>query len=185
MNKNVSIDIDGVLNFYPKPWFEFITIKTNLEFTSKDEAKKQLGDELYAQIKDEYRASAFKENLPINEESVSFLQKLNEHGFSITISTSRPIQNEKYPGLFTLTERWLTKQNIPFDRILYKCDADSFYNELGDVLFHVDDESKYADMLSKKGIKVYLYKTPFGTFNEPLIQSIESLWQINDYESIF
>lgn len=185
MKKIVSIDIDGVLNYYPKPWLEYILLKTNLEFATKDEAKKRLGDNLYSQIKDKYRTSSFKENLPANEESVAFLQKLSEAGFSIVISTSRPIENEKYPDLFQLTKRWLIKQNIPFEKILYKFDDNSFYEQLGQVLFHVDDESKYANMLSKKGVKVYLFQVPIKNVNEPLIQSIENLWQISDYESIF
>lgn len=185
MKKSVSIDIDGVLNFYPEPWLDFIKIKTNILFISKKEAKKTLGDKIYSQIKDEYRTSTFKENLPINENSVLFLDKLKSNDYFINISTSRPIKDSKYPDLFFLTERWLKKQKIPFDRLLYKVDTATFYNELGPVIFHVDDEIKYAEMLSQKGIKVYLYNNETDNLNNKLIKPVQDLWQINDYESIF
>lgn len=153
----ISIDIDGILNDYPNPWISFLNEKTNKYYVTREEAKTHLGSETYQLIKDQYRTSTTKANLQINIELVELMQKLYKNNYRFCISTSRPIQDSKYPDLYDLTYNWLSKNNVPFNNLYFKEDSNDFFEKVKDVLFHIDDELKYAKLFSNKRIKTYLY----------------------------
>ena len=157
----ISVDIDGVLNYYPYPWIKFLNKKTNNCFETRKEAKTILGAEVYQLIKDEYRISKTKASLPINKSLVEQLQQLYKNDFRFYISTSRPIKDSKYPELYNLTYSWLSKNKVPFDKLYFKEDSNLFFEKVKDVLFHIDDELKYATLFSKKNIKTYLYNKDY------------------------
>ena len=47
MKKYFSLDIDGPISNYTKCWCDFINMQQNINFQSKEEAKKYLGKEKY------------------------------------------------------------------------------------------------------------------------------------------
>ncbi len=185
MYKKVSIDIDGILNYYPKPWVDYLNKTLNTNYNSRIEAKQKLDSKKYSEVKDKYRNSKTKANLPVNNENVNFVNRLNELGFEINISTSRPISKSKYPNLFNLTYDWLKNNNIAFDRLLFKEDSDNFFSKIGAIDFHIDDDIKYALMFANKGIKTFYFNQYEKlTIKHELIIELENLNDIID-ESLF
>lgn len=136
MTKICSIDIDGILNYYPACWVDFINRETGLNFKDKAEAKRGLSPEEYRSLKDRYRKSEFKANLPIRQSALELLKHLKDKGYLITLVTSRPFEN--YPLLADVTAKWLTKNNIPYDTLIKKSALLS--GKLPYLDFHIDDE---------------------------------------------
>ena len=64
MKKIVYIDIDGVLNYYPQCWLDYLNEQIDAKFSSIAEAKDTLLKAqhltVYDQIKAEYRESSYK-----------------------------------------------------------------------------------------------------------------------------
>jgi len=187
MNEIISIDIDGVLNYYPQCWLDYINKICGISFTDKNEAKKELGIERYKQIKNNYRKSSYKENLEVNKEAVSFLKKIKSRGVKIIISTSRPIYNKaKFPGLEKLTINWLNKNNIPYDTLIYKDEEAEFIVKVPNLLFHIDDQLIYANAIAKKGVRVFLYNSNENNFPLKNLDYINSnIIKVENIDSIF
>jgi uncharacterized HAD superfamily protein len=177
--KRISCDIDGVLNYYPVPWVEYINLQTHSSFVDKEIARKELGEVTYNKIKWEYRHSDFKKNLPVNPHFVHFLRSLQEQNVEILISTSRPIESEEYPYLRNLTETWLKNNQIPHHKLYFKEETPSFIETLGSIDFHLDDEFKYCNYFQQHGIVSYLYQKNLETpYKEGLIHYIGSVEHI-------
>lgn len=158
MRKKVSIDIDGIFNDYPVCWLNYIKLTRGISYSSKEVARKELGEKVYSEIKDSYRTSEYKANLPVSEEARHFCRSLYERNYEIIIATSRPINNSKYPHLFELTRRWLEKNDIPFDDLRYKARSEEFIAPLKkDLFFHIEDELEYAEFFASHGVKTFLY----------------------------
>jgi len=171
-----SFDIDGVLNFYPDCWVEFIEISTGKKFESKEEARLKLGDEKYLEIKDKYRTSEFKANLNVRQEGVKLIERLSKW-FEVLVVTSRPF--DRYPELRQMTENWLTQNKINFSSLEPK--KRQLLGQYPDIEFHVDDEYEEAQMFLEKGIKVFwLYssKQPKETTDHRLVTRIENLNEV-------
>jgi uncharacterized HAD superfamily protein len=153
--RKISCDIDGILTNYPQCWLDFIELETGIKYPSIDEAKKK---ELnYEIIKDTYRKSFFKNNLPINPYGLELLVRIQRIGFLIIMATSRPIDDPDYPELKQLTYNWLIKNDIPFDDLVYKNENVDFIDIIGPISYHIDDDLKYAKAMEKRGITTFIY----------------------------
>ena len=73
--KYASLDIDGPISKYPQCWIDYINIKENSNFTSKQEAKEKIGLENYKKLKHSYRLSDYKANLPVNDDIYFVIEK--------------------------------------------------------------------------------------------------------------
>ena len=135
-----SFDIDGVLNDYPDVWLDFIFQETNERYRSKEEARQILG-ETYWVIKEKYRTSDYKYQVPIKPDAKYLISALKELGDKIIMATTRPFG--RYPFIKKRTEEWLESNNIFFDLLISKEDL---YKEDFDI--HIDDELK--DILKVK-----------------------------------
>ncbi len=155
MRKICSIDLDDILNYYPACWVDFINRETGLNFKNKAEAIKALSPEKYHSLKDRYRKSEFKANLPIRESALDLVECLRGRGYFIVVVTSRPFEN--YPQLADVTAKWLAKNNIPYDMLVGKSDLLS-----GKLLyfdFHVDDEMEDANLIAEVAHSAFLFDT--------------------------
>lgn len=146
--------MDGVLNYYPECWTNFINRETELNFKDKDEGKKGLMPNEYALLKDKYRRSDFKANLRVRNDAVKLLRHLRDEGYFILIVTRRPF--EDYSLLADMTRKWLEKNNIPFDALEKK--SIDLLKKFPSVDFHVDDEVEDANHIAKAGYKVFLFR---------------------------
>lgn len=152
LNKVCYCDLDGVFSSYPKCWLEFIELKTGKCFNSLEEAKKNLTYDKYVSLKKDYRGSYFKYNLIPREGSSNFTKFLHEEGYFIVITTTRPLS---HPQLLIRTIRWLEKNNILFDDILF-CEELEVVLKYPDLIFGVEDELHVANKLAEWGYKMFL-----------------------------
>jgi len=137
-----SFDIDGVLNDYPKVWLDFIFQETNRRFDKKDEARACLGEDYWI-IKEKYRLSDFKYQVPVNPDAQYLISALKNRGDRIIIATTRPFN--RYPFMKNRTRAWLKTNRILFDSLISKKDLDKVNFDI-----HIDDELK--DILKVKSI---------------------------------
>lgn len=144
--KIVTCDIDGVLTDYPKCWLDFLQEKTGILYDSTIEAKEK--EPNYSQYKDLYRESNYKATLPILESNKHALNQLAET-YDILVVTSRPINDEKYPHLKENTYNWLKSNGLKFKDLRFK-DEDANFLENLNFAFHIDDEIKYVNSVSKR-----------------------------------
>ena len=153
-----SFDIDGVLNDYPEVWLNYIYIETNERFISKEEAKNSLG-ESYWHIKENYRMSDYKYQVPIKPDAKYLISRLKERGDKIIIATTRPFEN--YSFMRKNTKKWLESNNIYFESLVNK---EELYKEDFDI--HIDDE--IGDILK---IKSYAESKGYILFSQETIDS--------------
>jgi hypothetical protein len=185
--KYISLDIDGVLNFYPDCWLEFLFLQAGVWYKTKEEAKNKLGLNNYKLYKDQYRRSEFKANLPVRNEWISIANQFVKSGFEVIISTSRPIMSEKYPLLYDLTWQWLMKNDLKFSSIIFKDESLTYHSHIkNEILFHVDDEVKYAQAFVENGIDTFLFSQndQFGKMDDK-IKLINTPQRILDYYESF
>lgn len=175
----ISVDIDGILTDYPNCWLQYIEIVTQQKYATRAEAKHNLGELNYQEIKDMYRNSAYKFSLPVNQHIKKFLILKKNEGFKILYCTSRPINNENYPNLKSNTVNWLLKNDLPFDHIVHK-DLDLIFLKSfqGNIVFHLEDEFKYAESFKLNKIRVFLV----GKHN---IANDEFITHVEKHEDVF
>lgn len=151
--KTVTLDIDGVLNNYPTCWLDYIELEQKKRFLTIADAKKELGQDVYSEIKEKYRTSGYKSMLPVNPIAPAFTKLLKEKGYKIIIATSRPF--DSYEGLRKLTFDWLVNNEITFDFLEKK--NETLLSNYGP-LFHVDDELDHVHFFLEKKVKVFIVK---------------------------
>lgn len=176
MDYGISVDIDGVLNNYPKYWIDYVNKETCLDFQNKSDMKDALSDEEYQRLKDRCRRSDYLRSVSVKSDMVDILNKISRSGVKISIVTSRPIDNtERYPNLRSLTREWLEDNNILFDNFGKK--RESFISQQS-VQCHIEDEIEDAVMIAQMGIDVLLVD---GSESEV---SYEGIYTISNTDSI-
>jgi hypothetical protein len=154
----VSFDIDGIMNNYPICWIDYIGKELNKNFSqlTTEEIKIKVGLQLYNRIKDNYRNSDYKANLDFNLDAKILSDDIISEGYKIIVSTSRPITSKKYPNLRANTELWLQKNNFHFDILIDKNYELAQSNLYENIIFHIDDEYKYALQYANQGVKSFI-----------------------------
>ena len=132
LNKIWSFDIDGTLTNYPQVWLNFINQNIGANFESKSEARRELGDH-YDQLKHKYRTSNYKYEVDVHSSARNLIDRINEAGGTVLISTSRPFH--RYDDMMLRTENWLKSKKINHDIIIPKSELihHNFY-------VHIDDQ---------------------------------------------
>ena len=169
------IDIDGVLNEYPKTWLDFIAEKTGLHFDTLDEAKEKLPHRTYTKLKHEYRISGYKLKLKVRDGASDFLRMLEAVGIDPILYTSRPVNN--YFNLYMDTINWLEKNGLSFRHIIFGKELIPFYQIKLSPIFVVEDELEYAEIFSKLSL-VFLYN---GNVERKNIIPVRSFNQIIEF----
>lgn len=150
--RNCIIDIDGVLNYYPNCFYEWVY--SNFGISKNQLLNNRLE---YERMKDEYRSSGIKKSLKPNTDSINALNKLKESGYSIIIMTNRPYLQYKNMAFDTLY--WLDIHKISYDYIYWSRDrkiVDAF-NNVDSVCFIVDDSIDICNDFTNMGVKSYLF----------------------------
>lgn len=134
--KKAVIDIDGVLNYYPKTYVDFINSELKTNYKTLDEIKKTLSYDTYKTYKTLYRKSDYKHNAKIRKyarQMISYLRK----EYLIYIVTSRELF--KYNQL-EKTILWLQKNKIHYDYIYCSMKKDyTIFEKFGHVDLVVED----------------------------------------------
>jgi len=112
--KKAIIDIDGVLNYYPQTYIDFVNDKLGTLYKTLLEIKKDLSYNMYNKLKEEYRNSSYKHQAKVRDGAKEFLDYLRYNDYLILIMTSRNLF--KYDQL-EKTIRWLKDNFINYDYI--------------------------------------------------------------------
>lgn len=153
--KVCGLDIDGVLNFYPDPWVEFLNERLNASFPDLKAVKASVPYQLYKDIKYEYRESGIKENLEVRPGAAELTSILKSLGYTIMILTARPFS--KHKTLFKQTANWLTKNGIKYDGIIFGEDKYiQILQYVPNLRFMVEDHRYYANLIGRWGYPVFL-----------------------------
>ena len=174
LNKKVcALDIDGVLNYYPIPWVNFIiarkakprgaieTCSPDIDITDLDFWKEALSYNEYRRLKEEYRVSGVKESLPVRPKARALLQLLNAEKYYITLISSRPVC--KYPDLYRQTVMWLEINKLPYHDLLFSKDKDlEICRRAPHLKFIVEDHAYYANLVAQWGYKVFLVENRYN-----------------------
>ncbi len=150
----ISVDIDGVLSDYPNGWIAFLNSVLEKSLSNKMEAKSKIKDGVYKSLKKRYRKSIYKANMSLRNGASEIIESINRSNKKVVVSTSRPIEKKEYKNLKKITEHWLTKNGMCYDKVIKKQEITRSWK--GKVKFHIEDELRHAVKLSQKGVHVKL-----------------------------
>lgn len=135
--KKAIIDIDGVLNYYPQTWLDFLEKEKGLKFENLKDAKETLSYKQYKEYKEDYRYSTYKNDAKVRENAKLLFDLLHEEGYLIYIITARPLF--KY-DLLENTILWLQKNELNYDYIYCSQKKDfTIFEKFGHIDLVVED----------------------------------------------
>lgn len=135
--KKAIVDIDGVLNYYPQTFIDFMNDTYGYNFKTLKEIKQLVPYELYKKYKSIYRQSSYKNDCKPREGAEQLLQTLRSKGYLIYIVTARPLFQY---DLLANTILWLKKNNLIYDYIYCSAKKDfTIFEKFGHVDFVIDD----------------------------------------------
>lgn len=155
-DKIALIDLDGVLNEYPKPFLDYVAQNDGGQWDSLQRFQDEQ-PELNLIMKHNYRLSGIKRTLPEKPDSLFATSLLAAAGYSIVIMSQRPAS--KYGRIKGDTLLWLNKHRVPFSRLFFVDDKQRrllFAQLRPRIVFAVDDDPNNVDKLRDLGIKTYL-----------------------------
>lgn len=128
-SKVAFVDIDGILNHYPKEFLDFANnIQKKLSSEKVFETVNQLKIWNYAsykKMKHEYRISGFEATKSVvRKETVDLINLLKQKRYIVVLLTARPYK--KYNRLFFDTVQWLEENNIQYDLIFFEREKAKF-----------------------------------------------------------
>lgn len=177
--KKVMLDIDGVLNDFPKTFINFCNDKLNTDFLTIEEVEKKLSYNLYRKLKKEYKFSDYKHKAKIKffaKELVNYLKKEN---YLIYIVTARELFEKNQ---LDLTISWLKENEIDYDFLDYEEQKELSILEK----FHHFDiviEDTLKNIINIKNINgnaLYFYVNENNLKYDNII-NVENLKQIKDF----
>jgi len=182
--KICAFDVDGVLNYYPDPWVEFINRNSAEKYRDLNDAKRNIPYQLYRDLKYEYRESGVKANLKVRAGAKETLKELKHMGYTILIITSRPFEEHK--SLFKQTTDWLSKNKLPYDGIIFgKNKYVEVLTKAPNLRFLVDDHRYYANSVARWNYKAFLVDNQYNQgYLENGVYRIKDLREILDYEFV-
>jgi hypothetical protein len=159
MKKLVSIDIDGVLNDYPKIFVKYANFVLRKKYKNIFDLKKSVNKSTYRTIKNNYRHSLYKYNYKIHSNVLHLIKFLISLNIDIIFLTRRNLNNK---FILNNTKKWLKKHNIKFKGI-YQKNKKNFLRFKP--MFHVDDEHKNQQNLNSVSTRFIIYKKKVEKFS--------------------
>ena len=179
--KVCGIDIDGVLNYYPANWINFVNDREVLTkpITDLHILKNELSYNQYRITKRFFRKLG--EPGPVREGSALLTEILKGKGFQIYIITSRPFK--EYPKLQGDTMKWLDKHNIQYDGIISDPDKHiRILERFPNLAFMIEDHRYYANLVAKWGYKVLLLENQYNMgMTEEKVTRVKSLEEVREW----
>lgn len=145
--KKAIIDIDGVLNTYPKTQIEYFNFMLDKKYTTLDEIKRNLSYYEYKDLKTQYRQSAFKHNAKPSNGAKKLLKYLRNNNYLIYIITARELF--KYNQL-EKTILWLQTNNLVYDYIYCTQKKDfTIFEKFGHIDLVIEDNCDNLEKIKK------------------------------------
>ena len=153
--KKAIVDIDGVLNYYPQTFIDFMNEVYNFDFKTLKEIKQTIPYETYKKYKAMYRQSEYKNDCQPREGAEQLLKALKANGYLIYIVTARPLF--KY-NLLENTIIWLNKNNLIYDYIYCTQKKDfTIFEKFGHVDLVIEDNCDNLEKIKKINGKNCIY----------------------------
>ena len=144
--KNVIIDIDGVVNYYPQTILNFCKNEKGIDCETLLELKETVPYRKYQDFKNEYRKSDYKHNADIRKNIKVLIEYFKSQGYFIIFLTARQA-NE---SMIQNTIKWLKKNDIYFDYIYFSHKKDlQVYEKFGSTDVVIDDSVANLEKISK------------------------------------
>ena len=155
-NKKVcAIDLDGVMVQYPEYFIDYINSVKDAKFENLFDVRKSLPNDEYMKMKDCYRQSGVKQNIPLREGAKEFIDYLRSMNYSIVIITKRPYK--KYFRIFADTKTNLDNSEIQYDGIIFDSEKHkTIVKEFPQLEFIVEDDKNISNEIGEWGYKCFL-----------------------------
>ena len=177
--KVCALDIDGVLNYYPDSWVNFVNTKYGHNFEDLNQMKRALTFKAYADYKHTFRKEGFECNAHANQDASFVTKRLRQMGYKIILLTSRPFQ--QYRSMFVETVDWLKQNDIVYDGIIWERHKHvRVLEEIPHLRFMVEDNAYYANLVGKWGYLCFLVSNKYNVGQEK-----EGVIRINNLIDIF
>lgn len=153
--KKAIVDIDGVLNTYPKIQIDYFNWNLNTNYKTLDEIKKNVSYNEYKYLKTMYRQSAFKHNAKPKNGAKKLLKYLRDNDYLIYIITARELF--KYNQL-EKTILWLKNNKLVYDYIYCTQKKDfTIFEKFGHVDVVIEDNCDNLEKIKKINGKDCIY----------------------------
>lgn len=153
--KTCIFDIDGVLNYYPQCYIDFVNKELGLKLETLDVIKTVLSQKDYKALKYKYRTCGIKEELKVRQSAKDLMYKLKQMGYYIIVLSSRPV--DKINALIMQTTNWLKDNGIDYDYLMFGENKHlDIIQKFGNVEFVVEDNRAFANNIAKHGNQVFL-----------------------------
>ena len=164
---NISVDLDGVLNFYPANWLDFLNIEHAYHFQDIQEAKCELSYKEYKDFKQLFRDSKYETEAPVRESLVAQLNSLTLLGNTLYVHTSRAVYGKNY---FKKTYTWLESTGLNFADLGFKTDSNFSTNQIS---VHIDDDVNFLTEAAEYSVelKLFLFTSAGSNYFDPIDES--------------
>lgn len=183
--KKAVIDIDGVLNDYPKTQLNFFNkyYAKDFEVQSLGELKKILSYQQYCSFKEDYRNSDYKHDAEPKKYAKELLQYLEENDYLIYIITARKLfVNNQLERTIT----WLKKNKLRYDYIYCTQKKDfTIFEKFGKIDIVIEDNCDNIKNIAKiNGVGYYFIVNNSDNQldnTKGIYKRVDSLKQILEY----
>ncbi|MBZ4649283.1 hypothetical protein [Thermosipho sp. (in: thermotogales)] len=176
-----GIDLDGVIFDYPRCFLDWAIKNFSLPlpyYKNLKQLKSSVGLETYEKIKDAYRQSGYKAQLPIKKNVDEFIKFLKLNGYQVIGLTSRPY--EKYSRIYSDTLKCLKSHNIELDAIFWsKEKCLKIIKTCPNIKFFIDDDLNQVNSIAEQGYEV------FWLYNPDEYDSINDLYIHNNVKVVY
>ena len=137
--KKAVIDIDGVLNNYPRMFVDYCNEQLNEKFKSLQEIKQTLSYASYKAIKQAYRQSDAKHKATVSKGAKELLDYLSNNGYLVYIVTARKLFSD---DCLERTVNWLKINNLRYDYMYCSAKKDfTIFEKFGHIDLFIDDNA--------------------------------------------
>jgi len=175
-DKIFSIDIDGTLTDYPKPWLNFLRTQVGQDFDSVFSAKNIIGLKNYDYYKHLWRISPEKYSVPVRIEMKELIEYVYSQQGKVYLNTSRPFDH--YQQMHRQTTDWLIRNGIRFEGLNKK--SVRILDNQG-VRFLIDDQITELNRLANiKHLKYLILVRSNGDARKEFTKSLNREVHISD-----
>lgn len=160
----VAVDIDGVLNDYPRHFVEWASERSGISRSTATlrSLREIVGPRRYFELKDEYRESGEKQNQAVRSGAKELLDGLRASGLSVVLLSKRPFW--RFSRIYADTLEWLDAMGLRYDAILFHPEKHrKIVEDFPDLVAMIEDDPAVARAVRDVGTKVVLVR---GEVNE-------------------
>jgi phosphoglycolate phosphatase-like HAD superfamily hydrolase len=160
----VAVDIDGVLNDYPRSFLRWVSSRELGSRTDREgyatlaELRAEVGPRRYLELKDAYRESGAKREQGVREGAKELLDGLRSNGLPVVIISKRPYW--RFYRIYADTLEWLDANGLFADAVLFHPEKHrTILESFPKLLAMIEDDPEVAEEVSAAGYDVVLVRS--------------------------